>query len=320
MGFGFRKSKNFGGVRLNLSKSGLGVSYGVKGFRISTNSKGSTLYAGRNGFYYRKKIGKKSNPKSSYRNSNTYNNDNYLSYLHDLKEVDGNFNYYIHKKEEWNLKELSQYNNESNGCAFALFFVIGLFYHPALLVTVLIFIIFAWKKEQSKIKILPESKLHDYTKQINALSNKTIMHNAVTYQELQYGICQTKDICNSYLPYINLVNCKLLFSEKGIIFYNSYGIFKLPYKELQINITETTSQMINPPSNSQIICSTFEHVNKDGTPNKKYKNNKKVDKIKTWVIELHSNEDVSIPLAFFNNELAYEYYHLLEEIIKLEKL
>ena len=43
MGFRFRKSINLGGgARLNLSKSGIGYSFGVKGARIAKTSKGGT--------------------------------------------------------------------------------------------------------------------------------------------------------------------------------------------------------------------------------------------------------------------------------------
>lgn len=40
MGFRFRKSKKLGPVRLNLSKSGLGASVGVKGFRVTKTATG----------------------------------------------------------------------------------------------------------------------------------------------------------------------------------------------------------------------------------------------------------------------------------------
>jgi hypothetical protein len=43
MGFNFRKSINLGkGFKANVSKSGVGFSWGVKGFRVSRSSKGST--------------------------------------------------------------------------------------------------------------------------------------------------------------------------------------------------------------------------------------------------------------------------------------
>lgn len=55
----FKKSKNFGLFKLNFSKSGIGISFGIKGFRISQNSKGTYLNAGGKGFYCRKKLDSK---------------------------------------------------------------------------------------------------------------------------------------------------------------------------------------------------------------------------------------------------------------------
>ena len=41
MGFNFRKSINLGGgLKLNLGKKSVGISAGVKGARVSVNSKG----------------------------------------------------------------------------------------------------------------------------------------------------------------------------------------------------------------------------------------------------------------------------------------
>jgi uncharacterized protein DUF4236 len=60
MGFSFRKSKKIApGLRLNVSKSGLGLSAGVRGARVSANTKGEThVSAGRGGLYYRKRLKK----------------------------------------------------------------------------------------------------------------------------------------------------------------------------------------------------------------------------------------------------------------------
>ena len=40
MGLRFRKSINIGPLRINLSKSGVGFSFGFKGFRVSRSAKG----------------------------------------------------------------------------------------------------------------------------------------------------------------------------------------------------------------------------------------------------------------------------------------
>lgn len=57
---GFRKSKKFGPVRITASKSGLSTSVGVKGLRVSANSKGQvrrTVSVPGTGIYDTKRIG-----------------------------------------------------------------------------------------------------------------------------------------------------------------------------------------------------------------------------------------------------------------------
>lgn len=53
MGFYVRKSVSVGPFRFNLSKSGVGVSAGVKGFRVGTGPRGNYVHIGRGGLYYR---------------------------------------------------------------------------------------------------------------------------------------------------------------------------------------------------------------------------------------------------------------------------
>ncbi len=56
MGWFYRRSAKFGPFRLNFSKSGIGVSAGIKGARVSTGPRGTYLNLGTNGIYYRQKI------------------------------------------------------------------------------------------------------------------------------------------------------------------------------------------------------------------------------------------------------------------------
>jgi hypothetical protein len=56
MPFYIRKSVSAGPFRFNLSKSGLGVSVGVKGLRFGTGPRGHYVHAGRGGLYYRSTI------------------------------------------------------------------------------------------------------------------------------------------------------------------------------------------------------------------------------------------------------------------------
>ena len=58
MAWYLRKSVSIGPVRFNLSKSGVGTSVGVKGFRVGVRPNGkSYVHAGRYGLYYRQELG-----------------------------------------------------------------------------------------------------------------------------------------------------------------------------------------------------------------------------------------------------------------------
>lgn len=54
MAFYLRKGFNFGPVRLNLSKGGVGVSGGITGARVGMSPRGAYVHGGRSGLYYRK--------------------------------------------------------------------------------------------------------------------------------------------------------------------------------------------------------------------------------------------------------------------------
>ncbi len=65
MGLYIKKSFNFGPFRINISKSGIGISIGVTGFRIGMKPNGKTyVHSGRKGLYYRKNIPSKTKDKT----------------------------------------------------------------------------------------------------------------------------------------------------------------------------------------------------------------------------------------------------------------
>lgn len=83
MGFRYRKSINLGGgFRVNISKSGIGYSWGVKGARITKTSRGTTrhtLSIPGTGISYVNETGKSRNRNKvnhgSYNNPNNKRND-----------------------------------------------------------------------------------------------------------------------------------------------------------------------------------------------------------------------------------------------------
>ena len=65
MGFYVRKSVKAGPFRFNLSKSGVGVSAGVPGFRVGTGPRGNYVSVGRHGTHYRTALGAPRSPSGS---------------------------------------------------------------------------------------------------------------------------------------------------------------------------------------------------------------------------------------------------------------
>lgn len=57
MGWSWRRSLSLGPIRLNFSKSGVGMSMGVRGARVSTGPRGNFMTLGLGGFRYSKRIG-----------------------------------------------------------------------------------------------------------------------------------------------------------------------------------------------------------------------------------------------------------------------
>lgn len=317
MGFGFRKSLKIAkGVRLNLSKSGVGLSYGVKGFRISHNQRGTYLNAGGSGFYYRKKLDAKQ------RNSDTnfdYENNENDSYSEDnllLKNVSGDYEYYIDKKDEWLLKNVIKYFEIKSklGCLGSLTFIAG-FFCPIFWLVNIAYMIYCKKNKKNILIEIPNDKLlQDATNIFNNISDNSVLYNAANNNELKYGQGILKGLLTSYVPYIELEEFKLYFINTGILMWDKNTIFVVPYKEIELNIEETESFVINPPEYAVILEQTYEHVNKNGTPNKKYKINRKIDKIKTWVITIKSNDYIFISLAFFDETNARKIFDTINQL------
>ena len=88
MGFTFRKSISFGGTKINLSKSGVSVSGGVRGLRLVKRlygNKPTTLYAGTHGMRYIKRIPNSANKKDS---------------LDTIEHIDGTHSEFASKQED----------------------------------------------------------------------------------------------------------------------------------------------------------------------------------------------------------------------------
>lgn len=75
MGFYVRKSIRVGPMRFNLSKSGVGVSIGIKGLRIGTGPRGNYIHMGAGGISYRASLSPNSPQSTREKIPNKYEDD-----------------------------------------------------------------------------------------------------------------------------------------------------------------------------------------------------------------------------------------------------
>jgi hypothetical protein len=106
MGWYIRKAFSAGPARLNLSKSGLGLSFGVKGARLGVGPRGVYTHLGRGGLYYRSPYGssridvqRTNEPQEdvSLSRSEALFDDKQINY----RQLSLDFSFKISKKKEW---------------------------------------------------------------------------------------------------------------------------------------------------------------------------------------------------------------------------
>lgn len=348
MGWFIRKSKSVGPVRFNLSKSGVGVSTGVKGARMSFGPRGTYVNLGRNGIYYRKKIGggKSSRKSSNYGAKNAgvvqpqYNYSQEIPTYEDAIKVSEN-SYSESVLGQEIIKDIKRAR---------LFFWLWLIASIALIYFLkewgLIIAIVAlipmsflfsarlnfelddeadleWKKiieiiysmRTAKKLWLVESASYNANTKVNAGAYRNISRGDATVKLLKAkrgtGL-KVKANCPTVL--IKSKKCKILFIPSGILIKKGSKYFAYSYE--QINLFSSTTNFIeNGPvaRDAEVIRRTWQYVNRDGSPDRRYKNNKQLPVCLYGSLDIRGN-NLDIELQTSNKTVtrnvdsAYRHY------------
>ena len=180
----FRRSKSFGPIRLNLSKSGIGMSTGIKGLRVGVNSKGQT-YGSANipgtGLTYRSNLGGTNN------NNQSYNNQNLLNSLVTADILGFEYNTFKYRE------------SDNKGCLKIFMWIVSICLIPAIIgiFTTIALIYFNYSKNKK-----PETKfLKNFSNgYLNASTGKfklalTELNIAETYQPNNIDLIDLKGVC-----------------------------------------------------------------------------------------------------------------------------
>lgn len=334
MGLYFRKSKSFGPFRLNLSKSGVGVSTGVKGARLSMGPNGTYVNVGRNGIYYRKKIGGSSAKKNSTSikqpYSPTFTYENTCSFTDAIRvspssgntsELSGNIIKDIKRAKAftWCWIILS----------VALFALISWW---SLIPIVLVRIVFPklfnavikydldnnasleWDKYSEIINLLKSSKrlwiietekLNSNTK-YNAGALRNISRSEATVKKIKPKYRTGFKVKTDALSVlVKSRKCSLLFLPSDVIIKKSTKYVAYSYDQLTVYSSTTNFIESGPvPRDAEIIRYTWQYVNKNGTADKRFNNNHQIPVCRYGLVHFMVGQEFSLELHTSNKLIA----------------
>lgn len=308
MAWYLRKSVNVGPIRFNISKSGIGTSVGVKGFRVGIKPNGrSYVHAGRHGIYYHEEFSPNNQqqqylPESSH---TTISPDTTV-----FKTVSSN-----ELSSDSRVKLVDQLNNSYN--AFRFDFLMGitslvaaiisyninqsLMYGVILIGIILTIIVARWETNRRTINLYYEfeNENHSIFEQIilafNHLANCNRIWSLLTSRSL-YDAHQSKlnagasklvdrltasagngnppwVKANITIPTIKTGNRSLYFMPDGILVYDNHGVGFVDYSDLKIIFNTTRFIEEIPPQDARIVDRTWKYPNKNGGPDKRFNNN-----------------------------------------------
>lgn len=303
-----RKYVSIGPVRFNLSKSGIGTSVGVKGFRVGVRPNGkSYVHAGRYGLYYRQELGNIHQTESVVTNE--------TDVLNQTDTVDFKSVASTELKSATKKDLLNQLNKSYKAFRFdylsAVLFLILLIvvWKESDLIRILVIslgiiisiTVAVWESRRRTIKITYEfdnDRFEPFEKIINAFNdianNRKIWsminsrHLYNTHEsKLNSGASNLVDRksatagegkppwvkTNISIPAIKMGIRSLYFIPDGILVYDQNGVGFVDYEDLIIEYDTTRFIEQHPPRDSKIVGNTWKYANVGGGPDRRFKNN-----------------------------------------------
>jgi len=338
MGWYLRKSFGFGSLRVNLSKSGIGYSLGVRGARIGVNSRGTYIRMGRGGVYYQKYLETRSaEPQRLAPPQPTNLPQPELANV--IKTASAS------SLQDSNATELLQ---EISSChqrsriapvvivvmaLVAMFGMIGGLPTWAVVGIVLLgaagHIVAIRADYKRKVVHLDYELDAEATQAYVALlqglehlravgglwriSSSEINLNTKYHAGAQYSVNRNR-IGAVFEPprfiatqtAVFLLNAgaqRLYFLPDRILVYEGDGVGAVPYESLSLSITTRPFVETEPvPPDAQIIGRTWRYTNKSGGPDRRFANNPEIPEVRYFEISLKSSTGVNYLIQASNKQ------------------
>jgi hypothetical protein len=311
MGFYIRKSVKAGLFRFNFSKSGIGISAGIKGLRIGTGPRGNYIHAGRGGFYYRASLSSTNYRTQNYNQESPKDNNEYIE-QEQLQEIEsGSVLEMLDSSAASLLQEINEKHKKIRlypwaitGGIMAFIYSTGNLPHWATWIVAILAIvgcIYAnYRDDLTKSVILfydfePEmektyQQLHDCFDKLVSCSKIWHINAQGNTNNWKYNAGATSLIkrnritiskgqppyikTNIAVPIIPVGKQTLYFFPERVLVFDKGSVGAVNYDSLIIEIDQ--SRFIEEegvPTDSKTVGKTWKYVNKKGGPDKRFKNN-----------------------------------------------
>jgi hypothetical protein len=304
MPFYIRKALTRGPIRLNLSKSGLGASFGVKGLRIGVGPKGTYVHGGRGGLYFRKYLNSNGSPAVPTRPQEgraTQTDADQLEFAAapaSDDEVAAAINERLNQTR-WSRLLLVATFIVPFGLGIASLYITAGFAFVALLVGGIILSNREAKNRRIELDYdLSEAVGKPYSAFLRAIEDAakcSAIWRVTTQSASQHtkytGGAQTlversptRVTFNDPLIRANLqttwlwvVGGKLALLPDRMLFFGPSGVVSMDYKDAHIEPSFTNFREDGPvPADSTNVGSTWQYVNKNGGPDRRFANNRQI--------------------------------------------
>jgi Protein of unknown function (DUF4236)/DnaJ domain len=340
MGWYIRKSVSFGPLRFNLSKSGVGVSVGVKGARISTGPKGTYIHMGRHGLYYRERLdGPAVQPKSSH-----YQPIPSVLKPEALKIPPTDAGVFVDSSSQ---RALEQLNGRISQAAVAPFVFVGTILLGTLAYAVSAWLCLALLTVGTVLTILVHNG--DVEKRTSTLSYHLMDDAAERFQKVQEALSELSKahrvwqvganeqtaywkyhggasslvsrsivrVAKAKPPFIStnleiwcidLGTMKVYFFPDRLLIWGSSRYGAASYES--ITVRSEPQRFIegeSVPGDADIVDCTWQYVNKNGGPDRRFASNKRIPIVLYSRLTLSSSSGLSIFLQVSNQRAATQF-------------
>lgn len=329
MGLRYRKSINIGcGFRVNLSTSGIGYSWGVKGYRVTKKATGGTRTTvsipGTGISYVTETSGKKATAaaKQSSEPQSSGSLTDY-NYVQEVKSADLSELHSAEYEDFLKQVKIGRYIRTALVVATIISLAVWWLFCIMAIATIIFFIksrnyiVYEFDEEQQKKWDELSAAWRDVakSKSLQQITLSAKAKNVKTNAGIENSVATAQVKAGGYLPFylrtnvkpvvFTLKDCTLAIMPDRLFVFNGLKVGALNYDDVNIKVTAVGFlETGKVPSDSEVVKHVWAAANKDGSRDKRYAGNKQYPVMKYGKVEMTSAQGLNVQFMFSNESAA----------------